>query len=673
MRILLIEDDVVLSNILLQTLKQQHHVVDTAEDGLTGWDYAQEVTYDLILMDVGLPKLDGISLCQRLRSNSCTAPILLITAKDAKTDRIRGLDAGADDYLVKPLDLGEFQARVRALLRRAEGSHNPVLAVGALHLNPITCKVTYGDRPLPLTPKEYNLLELFLRNPLRVFSRGNIIEHLWTYDDPPQEESVKAHIKGLRQKLKAAGAVDWIENVYGLGYRLNPKGEDTEIQIENNAQGNGGEKGTPLSLSQPSTPVNQSFTSAAQSPPVEQQFNQAVDRLWAKYEELMSSRMLVLQQMEEELRRENWSEETRQAAIQAAHKLAGVLGMFGREEGTTIARQIEQFLVETIEYLPAQVTQLSRWTEALQAVMQAPSQPSSPPKSERAIPSPQVDRRDRLMQVKVLVVDDDPVFLAALRPMLEPWGMQMTALQEVSQFWQVLNSVSPDLLILDVEMPQQNGIELCEAVRQDAKWQGLPILFLTAHQDLPTIQSVFKAGADDYIVKPVVEAELLTRITSRLERIRLLQTFSTKDPLTGLLNQPTSNRRLEELLRPHHTTIDFVLLTLPELRQINLQQGHEAGNQVLQRVGQLCQSVMQEAEGLGYWGNGEFVFGLLEGRERSSDRLAPLLMALRQQVFTAPDGTRFQVVFRYGIAQFPAQGKTIQLLYQAASLQLSPR
>ncbi|MBU7586895.1 MAG: response regulator transcription factor [Nostoc sp. TH1S01] len=225
MRILLIEDDEIIVGILLESLSKQHYIVDIAKDGHTGWEYANSAKYNLILMDVGLPKVDGISLCQRLRSQGCATPILLMTAKDAKSDRIRGLDAGADDYLIKPLDLEEFQAKVRALLRRSEIPLSSVLQVGALQLNPNSCEVSFAGQSLSLTPKEYNLLELFLRNPKRVFSRGEIIDHLWTLDDPPQEESVKSHIKSLRQKLKTAGAGDWIENVYGVGYRLNPQAE----------------------------------------------------------------------------------------------------------------------------------------------------------------------------------------------------------------------------------------------------------------------------------------------------------------------------------------------------------------------------------------------------------------------------------------------------------------
>jgi DNA-binding response OmpR family regulator len=194
--------------------------VDVAQDGQMGWEYTQNASYDLLLIDVGLPKLDGITLCQRLRSGGCFTPILLMTAKDGTQERIQGLDAGADDYLIKPLDLGELQARIRALLRRGDRPVTSILEVGALRLDPSSCEVTYNNTLLELTAKEYSLLELFLRNPSRVFSRGDIIEHLWTFDDPPQEETVKSHIKYLRQKLKAAGALILIDSNLQLGSQL---------------------------------------------------------------------------------------------------------------------------------------------------------------------------------------------------------------------------------------------------------------------------------------------------------------------------------------------------------------------------------------------------------------------------------------------------------------------
>ncbi|GAB4239250.1 MAG: hypothetical protein Kow0049_26440 [Stanieria sp.] len=222
MKILLVEDDEQLTEALVEVLTdKQHYVVDAVADGETGWDFIEAAVYDLIILDIMLPKLDGVSLCQRLRRQGNMTPVLMLTAKDLSSDRVTGLDVGADDYVVKPFDLPELLARIRALLRRGNTNLLPVLTWGDLCLDPSNCEVTYQGQLLHLTPKEYSLLELLLRQQGRLVSRGTIIDHVWSLDDPPSEETVKVHLKALRRKLKAVGApADVVETVYGMGYRL---------------------------------------------------------------------------------------------------------------------------------------------------------------------------------------------------------------------------------------------------------------------------------------------------------------------------------------------------------------------------------------------------------------------------------------------------------------------
>ncbi len=220
MKILLVEDDERIARALAEALSDQNYAVDIAIDGEEGWAYVEAYQYSLILLDWMLPKLDGIHFCQRLRQRGLHTPVLLLTAKDTSTDKVIGLDAGADDYVVKPFDLQELMARIRALLRRGNSTLPPVLEWGKLRLDPGTTEVVYGNQPLHLTPKEYQLIELFLRQGRRTLNRSTILEQLWTSEEPPGEETVKVHIRSLRQKLAAAGATDFIETVYGLGYRL---------------------------------------------------------------------------------------------------------------------------------------------------------------------------------------------------------------------------------------------------------------------------------------------------------------------------------------------------------------------------------------------------------------------------------------------------------------------
>jgi two-component system, OmpR family, response regulator QseB len=223
MRILLVEDDDRIAKPLAEDLRHQHHAVDLASDGTRGWECAQANSYDLILLDLMLPRLDGISLCQRLRRAGCNAYVLMLTARDTTSDKVVGLDAGADDYLVKPFELEELAARIRALSRRSPVAQQDIWQYGELTLDPTAHSISFAGQALALTPKEHLILECFLKKPTQVFSRSMLMDKIWEFEQVSGEDTIKTHITNLRRKLKAAGSSrEMIETVYGVGYRLSP-------------------------------------------------------------------------------------------------------------------------------------------------------------------------------------------------------------------------------------------------------------------------------------------------------------------------------------------------------------------------------------------------------------------------------------------------------------------
>ncbi|MDV2991488.1 MAG: Regulator of RpoS [Chroococcidiopsis sp. SAG 2025] len=621
MRILLIEDDECVAKALRNVLQQQNYVVDTATDGQTGWDLIQTFTYDLILLDVILPKLDGIKLCQRLRDRKYQTPVLLITAQNSSDRKVMGLDAGADDYLVKPFDMPELLARIRVLLRRQSKPILQALEWGDLRLQCGTCEVTYGDRVLHLTPNEYRLLELFLRHPQLVLSRGEILDRVWAVPEAPKEDTVTAHIKGLRQKLKQVGApADLIETVYGLGYRLKqpaPTTKKTKL------------RGASLPQSQDS---------------IQQQTKAALAEVWEKLKYQSSDRVAVLEQATISLLDNKLTEELREKARQAAHKLAGALGIFGFAKGSRLAKHIEDIWQADVILDRSEALHVYEMVMALKREIQRPSlsQLDRPLPRQQSIVMLAIDgdaglaeqivklaatagmgvkiapnisaakaaiahlekfnrlspadvvilnlslanttaadlailaeltnrtppipvllctRGDRLSDrielsrlgvhaflrqpfnpeevlaavtrlqqtrshpTKILVVDDDPEILTLMQALLEPWGIQLNTLEEPSRFWAILEEFAPDMLVLDVEMPQFNGIDLCQIVRNEPRWHKLPVLFLTAHTDDRTIQQVFTAGANDCLSKSILGTELVTQIFNRLGQMRLMQSI----------------------------------------------------------------------------------------------------------------------------------------------------
>ncbi|NEO85543.1 MAG: response regulator transcription factor [Spirulina sp. SIO3F2] len=221
MRILLVEDDLELGESLTEALTDEGYVVDWATDGEMGLNQGIDLSYDLMVLDVELPKINGIRLCRQLRDAGKRTPVLMLTAQDTNTDKIAGLDAGADDYVTKPFDLLVLLARLRALARRTRiAEPSQILRWGSLQLDTVSRDIAYDGTTLSLTPKEFGILELFLQNGRRILSRAVISDHCWASEDIPDEETVKSHIKTLRSKLRKAGADDLIETVRGVGYRL---------------------------------------------------------------------------------------------------------------------------------------------------------------------------------------------------------------------------------------------------------------------------------------------------------------------------------------------------------------------------------------------------------------------------------------------------------------------
>jgi two-component system OmpR family response regulator len=218
--VLVIEDEVRMARLIKRALEEEGHAVDIAGDGPDGLWMATENPYAAVVLDVMLPGFDGFELCRRLRAAGIWAPVLMLTARDQIGDRVRGLDAGADDYLVKPFSLLELSARLRALARRDDRRRPAVLAEGDLKLDPASKRAWRADTELQLSPKEFSLLEFFLRNPGTVLTRSSIIEAVWDFAYDGTSNVVDQYVNYLRRKVDIPFGRTDIETVRGIGYRL---------------------------------------------------------------------------------------------------------------------------------------------------------------------------------------------------------------------------------------------------------------------------------------------------------------------------------------------------------------------------------------------------------------------------------------------------------------------
>ncbi|MEA5467747.1 response regulator [Spirulina sp. 06S082] len=618
MKILLVEDDTSLAATIGEALKAHRYVIDVASDGQMGWDLLELFSYDVILLDLLLPKLDGLSFCRQVRDRGDRTPILLLTGQETNDSKVMGLDAGADDYLVKPVNLGELLARIRALLRRGRESLTPTLSWGALQLNPNSCQVTYEDRPVKLTAKEYEILELLLRNPQRIYNQHALIDCLWPIDESPSGSAVRTHIKGLRHKLKKAGAGDAIETIYGLGYRLREASSSTF----------------------PSNPSNPEEGDRQEIPATVLPY---LTIAWELHKTKYLDRLVKVEKAIAALIQGELNEELHHSALQELHILAGSLGSFGLMEASKQSRHLEKYLRDSS--LAAQKgRELQNWVGKLRQEIEGTGENPSPealteqeantaeiapycayptlqkllivdddigltdilaqeaknwglvtqtansleaarnaiasqipdillldlnfPDSELAgfillsqlkIKHPalpvviltasetltnrvkasrlggwcflakpiapslalqivcQTLKQSQPHSLRVLMVDDDSDLLQWLQQCLKTHNIEAIALNDPKQFWPALRQFQPDLLLLDLKMPQLSGIDLCQIVRSDPNWQHLPIIMLSAQSDRAIAQTAYQAGVNDYLQKPIAETQLINCISYQIE------------------------------------------------------------------------------------------------------------------------------------------------------------
>lgn len=302
------------------------------------------------------------------------------------------------------------------------------------------------------------------------------------------------------------------------------------------------------------------------------------------------------------------------------------------------------------------------------------------------LPRPQTPRNliDAVFQVlpaprvagaTVLVVDDDPELLAFLDTMLTPAGLRLTLVDGPEQFWDALEDTPPDLVVLDLDMPDVSGLDLCRMLRNDLRHDSLPVLFLTVQTDAAIIQQIFAAGADDYVTKPVIGPELLTRISNRLERARMQRETVESDPLTGLANRHTAELAFDQFFRlamRQDVPVALAIVDVDHFRQINEQHGHATADQVLRHLSHLLLQGFRGHDIAARWGDGEFVVGMFgAGRDVAVSRLTEILQTFRGEDFDDAGGNRFRATFSAGAAEYPIDGSTLQDLCRAADTALS--
>ncbi|NJR18033.1 MAG: response regulator [Calothrix sp. CSU_2_0] len=427
------------------------------------------------MLDILLPKFDGMSICRQLRQEGYQMPIMLLTALDAKSDKVIGLDAGADDYLVKPFDFQELAARIRALERRANSSLPPILEWESLQLNPSSCQVTYANQELHLTAKEFSILELFLRNNQRIFNRGAIIDNLWgAHSDPPEENTIKSHIKSLRQKLFKAGAdYSFIETVYGMGYRLKPLSDRKISQTE------------------PESVLTQTLLAE-------------IALQQKAFKAKVGERVATLKQLINAMREGNQDSQIWQEAKYEAHKLVGSLGSFGFARASQIAGEIDDIFQDVTPQNQAQLLHVCKLVVDLQRELE-----------QSEIQASDELNSNKLTQDVLLVVSDDEKIAEQL---LDATGIIVNTATFSSIIKNGVISINASIVLIDFDSDSviRETLKLVEEFSN--RTPPVPTLVLTEKNSFNNSLELTHADGRGFLDKSMSSEKILEHITKVLQK-----------------------------------------------------------------------------------------------------------------------------------------------------------
>ena len=542
MRILLVDDDETLVDLLTRNLEQWNYAVDLAKDGEQGWIYGSTYSYDLMILDWSLPKLDGISLCQRFRASGYANPIILLTSRDGSQNKIKGLDAGADDYICKPFDFEELAARIRTLLRRVNCDFFPVLTWGKLQLNPSNCTVTYHKQPLSLGAKEYRLLELFLRHSNEVLSIEEIIDHLWSATEYPAEATVRSHLRRLRHKLKQAGLPqDIIITVRRQGYTLKPFLEGSDVS-----------KNLPVA-------PNQQAIAPEKIPDKRAQQIEALTAIWEKHRPKREQQLLSLEQAVTALQAGNLATSDRVSAIVVAHSLAGNLGQFGLERASQLAKEIEQLLQNYAGHNSQQLQQLFSKVKALSQELRI---------NQNNI-APLIYSNIAKNTFFLLIINNDKSFTEQLssEAQIKGFDIKVIATPKLVRVWleeqQARGGKLPDVVLLNISFTDDRSESdlrqeyLALIAEFNLLVPSIPAIVIADRDRFQDRLQVTRHGGKFYLPQPVSSSQIISVCQQASQRFSLGKKIMIVDDDIELL------QILPNLLEPW----GFQLTTLEDPRQ----------------------------------------------------------------------------------------------------------